>query len=382
LRLVTVEHLRLSAIIERDRCALALSLSLKSGMITIFTPSFADEANTNAQNLSTKEIVARLDPERFAVTMLHAGAADPRIAVRKNTSLLQTHERGTTVRAVWHILRNVPDIYFFPREGPLDAAFLHLRHYLRWKTAVVSYVVSGGLHAQPYAPARVRHIREADVVVANNGYLARLVKEKMNVDASVIHNGIDRRFFFAPETGRAGREAVTVLYAGSMRPYKRVPVVVQQAARWPHVQFRIAGIGEEEQICKNLAAKLGCGNVEFLGHLPLARLGEEMRRADIFLFPSIIEGHPQVLGQAAASGLPAVAMKIYHPDYVVEGATGFLVDGDDELGAKLDLLIRDPKTRLAMGEAAIAHAQKFDWGVIAGKWQEVFERAVAQRQRN
>jgi len=29
-------------------------------MITVFTPSFADEANTNAQNLTAKEIVNRL----------------------------------------------------------------------------------------------------------------------------------------------------------------------------------------------------------------------------------------------------------------------------------------------------------------------------------
>ena len=42
-------------------------------MITIFTPSFADEADSNAQNLSVKEIVARLDPERACVTMLHEG---------------------------------------------------------------------------------------------------------------------------------------------------------------------------------------------------------------------------------------------------------------------------------------------------------------------
>jgi len=48
-------------------------------MITVFTPSFADEADTNAQNLSSKEIVARLDPKRFAVTMLCEGKADARI---------------------------------------------------------------------------------------------------------------------------------------------------------------------------------------------------------------------------------------------------------------------------------------------------------------
>ncbi|MGA2348551.1 MAG: hypothetical protein ABSF93_21240, partial [Candidatus Sulfotelmatobacter sp.] len=85
-------------------------------MITIFTPSFADEADTNAQNLSVKEIVARLDPDRAAVTMLHEGAVDPRIASRPNTTLLRWQQHGNTLRTVWQILRRVPDVYFFPRE--------------------------------------------------------------------------------------------------------------------------------------------------------------------------------------------------------------------------------------------------------------------------
>ena len=40
-------------------------------MIKIFTPSFADENNINAQNLTVKQIVRRLDPDYFQVTMFY-----------------------------------------------------------------------------------------------------------------------------------------------------------------------------------------------------------------------------------------------------------------------------------------------------------------------
>ena len=350
-------------------------------MITIFTPSFADEADTNAQNLSVKEIVARLDPKRAAVTMLHEGAVDPRIAARPNTKLVRWQAHGNTPRIAWQILKNVPDVYFFPREGPLDAAFLSLRRYLRLKTAVVTYVVSGGLYNQPYFPARVRNIREAEAVFANNTYLAQLLKEKMGVEAEILQGGIDRRHFFPRESERLPG-SVSVLCVGSFRPYKRVPLVVREAARLPQVQFRIVGAGEEEQLCRRLAIELGCGNLEFLGHLSPPKVGDEMRRADIFLFPSNIEGHPQVLGQAAACGLPAIAMRVYRPDYVVSGVTGFLVDTDAELSEKLDVLIRQPNLRRTMGEAAIAHARQFDWDIIAGKWMEAFEQVVARRRKH
>jgi len=352
-------------------------------MITLFTPSFADEANSNAQNLSVKETVARLDPMRIAVTMLHEGAVDPRIAVRPNTRLIRWQKHGNTARLLWRILRDVPDLYFFPREGPLDSAFLSLRRHLRLKTAVLSYVVSGGLDSNLYLPARERHIREADAVFANNTYLAQLLKEKMGIEAAgIVYDGVDRRYFYPPDSAREGRSPVIVLYAGSLRPMKRVPVVIRQAARWPNVHFRIAGVGEEEAMCKNLAGELGCSNVEFLGHLQAAKLGEEMRRADIFFFPSILEGHPQVLGQAAASGLPAVAMGIYHPDYVVDGTTGFLASTDDELSLRLDQLIAQRELRIAMGEAATGHMRKFDWDPISKIWQDAFEQVVARRRNH
>jgi glycosyltransferase involved in cell wall biosynthesis len=351
-------------------------------MITIFTPSFADEADTNAQNLSVKEIVARLDSNEFFVVMLHEGDVDARIAARPNTKLISWLKHGNTVRVILKILSSVPDLYFFPREGPLDAAFLTLRRRLRLKTALVSYVVSGGLATGPYSPARMRHITEADSVFANNEYLGELLREKTGIaPAGIQHDGIDRRYYFAPEKRSANRPT-TVLYAGSLRPYKKAPMVVRQAARWPDVRFRIAGTGEEDQLCRNLAAELRCRNVDFLGHLSQGQLAEEMRSVDIFFFPSVLEGHPQVLLQAAGTGLPIVAMNTYRPDCVVDGITGFLAETEDELSDALDKLIRDPGLRLKMGDAAVAHAARFDWDVITKNWADAFKKVVAQRRKS
>ncbi len=349
-------------------------------MIKLFTPSFADEADTNAQNLSVKEIVARLPPDQFEVTMLHEGAMDPRIASRPNTRLLPWQKHGNTLRVLLHILTHRPDVYFFPREGPLDAGFLKLRRHLRLRTALISYVVSGGLYSGTYPSARAQHIRQADAVFDNNQYLGQLLREKMGViSAGTMHDGIDRRYYFAPDSERSRNRPLTVLCAGSLRPYKRVPVVVRQAARWPDVRFRIAGTGEEAELCRNLAAERGCKNVEFLGHLSQPRIADEMRHADIFFFPSILEGHPQVLLQAAGCGLPIVAMRVYRPDSVIDGMTGFLADNDEELASRLGELICNPDLRSSMGRAAVLHSAQFDWDRIAEKWANAFEQVVERR---
>jgi hypothetical protein len=47
-------------------------------MIKVFTPSFVDHSNINAQNLAVNEGVTRIDSSRFHVVMLGASAAGPR----------------------------------------------------------------------------------------------------------------------------------------------------------------------------------------------------------------------------------------------------------------------------------------------------------------
>jgi glycosyltransferase involved in cell wall biosynthesis len=170
-----------------------------------------------------------------------------------------------------------------------------------------------------------------------------------------------------------------VLYAGSLQPRKRVELVIQEAARWPNVQFRIAGRGETEARCRALCQQHDSRNVSFLGHLSSGQLGDEMRKAHVFFFPSILEGHPQVLGQAAACGLPTIAMNLYQPDYVLHGETGFLAESDADLNQALDLLLRNSQLRQLMSSAALRHSRNFDWDQIAAQWMEIFREVVVER---
>ena len=104
-----------------------------------------------------------------------------------------------------------------------------------------------------------------------------------------------------------------------------------------------------------------------------------MRKAHVFLFPSILEGHPQVLGQAAACGLPTIAMNLYRPDYVLHGETGFLAESDADLNQALDLLLRNSQLRQLMSSAALRHSRNFDWDQIAAQWMEIFREVVVER---
>ena len=345
-------------------------------LITIFTPSHADAANTNAQQLTVKEIVVRLPPERFRVTMFSGAQPDPRIASRPNTVLIPARAHGNTRRFLMRLLAAQPDIFFYPRFGPLDNIFFSLRSTLRLKIAVVTHVVM--IMNESTSRLAGRSIREADAIFANSRYVAETVQSSFGLDAGTIYNGIDRRFFFPREQESWQPGPLLVLYAGSFQPRKRVELIIQQAARHPEVRFRLVGRGETEPACRALSQQLACRNIEFMGHLTPAELGEQMRQSDLFLFPSVLEGHPQVLGQASACSLPSIAMNLYRPDYVVNGESGFLVESDAELAEKLDLLLRDADLRQSMSRAAALHSLQFDWDRSALQWQEVFEAVTAK----
>jgi len=346
--------------------------------IKIFTPSDASAGNTNAQNLTVKEVVARLPGERFHVTMLQcSGHPDPRLAARPNTRLVKWRKHGNTVRLLRHCLLPPPDIYFFPRRGPLDRFFFEARDRMSLRTALVTYIVME-MDATTGTGLIARSIIEGDVVVGNSNYVSETIRRMFRVHAPVIHDGIDPHYFFPPEQ-RPSKPAPVVLYAGSFQSRKRVEIVIEQAARLPHLQFRLAGKGETEFSCRELAAQRCCQNISFLGHLSPQQLGNEMRRADIFFFPSIQEGNPQVLLQAAACGLPSIAMELYRSDYVIDGRTAFLARSDSDLAPSLDRLLRDEALRRSFAVAAVSHAGNFDWDEIAQQWAAIFEEAAARR---
>jgi glycosyltransferase involved in cell wall biosynthesis len=352
-------------------------------MLSIFTPLFADEANTNAQSLTAKEILSRLPPDRFKVILLGEGEPDPRIRARENTEIWEYRRHANTLRWLTRLLRARVDVYFFPLEGPLDASFLFLRHWLHLPVALVTYIVMQ-LDEIEVGRTMARAIREGDAVFGNSRYVAKTVEERFGVTTGTMHSGIKSGLFHAPTAGarlKSGRVRQVVLYAGSLQARKRVELVIREAARWPEVEFRLVGRGEEETRLRALAGELGSSNVTFVGHLRQPELAEEMRKADVFLFPSILEGHPQVLGQAAACGLPAIAMENYHPDYLVNGETGYLVKSEEELREKLDLLLSDQALRSRMSEAAICHSAQFNWDRIAREWADVFVKAGSKARR-
>jgi glycosyltransferase involved in cell wall biosynthesis len=119
------------------------------------------------------------------------------------------------------------------------------------------------------------------------------------------------------------------------------------------------------------------------------RCGEELARfyasADLFVFPSLSDTFGNVLLEAMASGLPAVAFDVAGPrDVVRHGETGLLVGevGAEPLTAALAGLIADPARLGRMAASAHQYAAGQDWekinSVVRRRYLEVVRAATKQ----
>jgi glycosyltransferase involved in cell wall biosynthesis len=350
-------------------------------MIRILVDSLADVALTNAQMVNAREIVSRLDPERFHVTTFFIGEPDPRVANRPATRLLQLPERHQTPMILAEFLRGRHDLIFYLKSSPATKWFLRSRRLSGNRCPVVGTIESQcDFRNEPTLnPEAVRlweqTVLRCDYLFANSRSVQRSLQHEYGVASEIVPQGVDTEFF-APDPECRPNQRPRVLFVGSLRPFKGPQIVLEAAARFPAADFVLVGDGTMAGEVRYRARNDGLKNVQFPGPLPMSRVRDEYRRADIFFFPSKWEGSPKVILEAAACALPVIASGSYQPETVVHGRTGFVATEPDDFFAHLEKLLDNPQLRRELGRAGRAHAQTFDWGVITRRWEEIFERLV------
>jgi glycosyltransferase involved in cell wall biosynthesis len=351
--------------------------------VKILVDSFADDGLTNAQMINAREIVSRLDSDRFSVAMFVRDVPAPEILARPNTHLIHVSPRLQTLPILARFLFGPQDILFYLKASPATRWYFKLRRRNRSRCAVIGAVESQmDFRGQPTTPQMIRLIEETvlqcDYLFSNSANVKRSLEENYRLPSEVVPTGVDTEFF-TPNWERTPNARPRVLFVGALRNFKGPQVVLDAAQRYPQADFVLVGDGVMREELRERAKSLS--NVEIRGTLGRAAIREEYRNADIFMFPSRWEGSPRVLMEAAASGLPVIARKDYRPESVMDGSTGFLVGNDNEIIEVLAQLIADSDLRRRLGESGRSHIARFSWDVITRQWEEIFIRLAPVRGR-
>ncbi len=280
------------------------------------------------------------------------------------------------------------------RELPANIAHLHV-HYLHTPASVARYaaILTGrrftfSAHAKDIWTTPDWELAEklADSlwgVTCTQAGLAALDRLGPG-QVSLVYHGLDLSRFPAPPPPRPARDGsdpadpVRIMSVGRAVAKKGYDDLIQALAALPpdlNWNFVHVGGGELLPRLKKSAEVAGIGaKVRFLGAMTQPDIIELMRQADLFVLPSKPaksgdqDGLPNVLMEAASQELAIVATDFAGiPEFVRPDREGVLVPPGDwaALANALNLAIREPERRLALGAAAYARLRA-DFSMQAG----------------
>ncbi|MDQ6989198.1 MAG: glycosyltransferase [Mariprofundaceae bacterium] len=223
----------------------------------------------------------------------------------------------------------------------------------------------------------------------------------------ITRNGIDRELIGDPADPRAPRDPYYFLYTS--RPERGVKILLTRI--WPQIKKRIPQarlglawytfskdlplarhVSYEIEAAEELARTSSDLDVTFLGNLPKARLYEEMRRAQAWLYPTQFAEISciSVMEAQHCGAIPITTKDFALPETV--GQAGILIEGDaasqryqdDFVKAVVDLVeARGRSFDLRHQCVEMTAQRKRYWDDIAAEWEcvltQLFEKRYAEK---
>lgn len=184
----------------------------------------------------------------------------------------------------------------------------------------------------------------------------------------VLRNGVDLELFRPQDRlqSRAalGGEGFTLLSVGGLIPRKGHDLVIEALTHLPDCRLLIAGGGPSRQELEAQARRLGVTDrVRFLGEIPHAELPQLYSAADVFVLASSREGWANVLLEAMACGVPAVATDVNGASEVIRAPAAGRLMPERTPGSLVETLGR-LRAAMPAREDTRRYAEGFGWGLI------------------
>jgi glycosyltransferase involved in cell wall biosynthesis len=204
---------------------------------------------------------------------------------------------------------------------------------------------------------------------------------------SVIPNGIDVSEW-DEQTVRPVREMPEIICVANFRLVKRHRDLIEALALLLERQVRIrclfVGDGPTKQEAESLAQARHLNEaIEFLGRREPEEVRALLRRADIFVLPSLWEGLPGSVMEAMATGLPVVGTDVNGTnELVINGETGYLVPprNPEALAERLAWLATNPHLRTEMGQRGRKRiAEEFTLEAMVKRTEAFYQSAIQNR---
>jgi glycosyltransferase involved in cell wall biosynthesis len=273
-----------------------------------------------------------------------------------------------------------------------------------WKQLGIPFVAMGHGHVfdypwQTFGLLRYNYFRRATKNAYRNAQSVIVVGKRMlkqvftyrHSDAGVYHipNGVNLDQFNTLLSHFEKPESpAQILFVGRMEYEKGVQYLLPALAGLGDLNFQCTLVGTGSQIgrfqqdAKQLQIADRC---RFVGAVPREQVATCYQQAHLLAMPSLAEGHPSVLIEAMASGVPVVGTEIVGiEDVIVPGENGLLVPprNSDRLAQAIRKLINSPELRDQFAKNGLNTVKQYEWKTILPRLEKAICETVERSQNN
>ena len=283
------------------------------------------------------------------------------------------------------VVKQARDVDLIHANWTLSAGCVWLTKWLHRKPWVVTVHGSDIFQAgkKPIIRWLTRIVlRKADKVIAVSKALAMEVASLGVPQNSieVIPDGVDTNKFLA---GEDFREPI-ILFVGSLierkDPFSLLFAFKGIVDQIGLLRLVFIGDGPLRKSLEETTVKIGlASNVDFLGNQPQEQVRQWMKKAKVFVLPSVEEGLGVVLLEALASGTPCVASNVGGiPDIITE-EVGILIPPHDPQAIQTAIFktIQDEALWKEFSNNARRRAEIiYDWDKVADRIIELYTEII------
>ena len=227
----------------------------------------------------------------------------------------------------------------------------------------------------------MRSFQRARAIITVSEHAKRELLKYTDVSAEkvfAVHNGVDHSRYFPTESG-SENEMFTIKYLGGLGvPHKNAQMLLE-TARILHqrgIPFRmeIGGYLPEQHPLRMYAQKHGLDKVHFAGFVPEDAMQAFYQTADLFFFPSLLEGFGFPPLEAMACGTPALVSDIPVLRETLGDAAIYSEPTADEFAENIIRLQQNPTVLSEKREQAISQAKQYSWEKSAQQMTDLYQQ--------
>jgi len=312
-------------------------------------------------------LFGRLDPDERMARLGRAGIRFLATKIKDDYDVINAHLSP----AEWIRNRNGRVAWYC--HCPSRATYQWKRHFLSQRNAFGKATLLAA--AAAFDAVEQPIVGKVERICTNSKHIAGIISEYLGrQDAQVIYPGVDEKKFACN-----GYEKF-FFYPSRIVPEKRFEIAMEAfrlagLKGWRLVLGGLANTPQSRQYVAHLRRLAGAGSVEFEIDMDDAKLFDLYSRCSAVLFTPRLEDWGLVPIEAMASSKPVIAMNEGGPrESIVDGETGYLVDGAAEMAEKMRYLAGHPDVCEKMGKAGRRRVeQNYTWKIFLDRMEKEFK---------